>query len=103
MREFIRKWLGITDATPGKPTCKCIQHEETCSLYVVPPPPTFKRGDRVRVKRHGWNPGATGTIEFQEPNGNRCWMVRDRADGPLYWMNHELELIKKVDDSVDAE
>lgn len=56
------------------------------------PQRVYKRGDRVRVtQRSGFNRGAVGVVEFQEPNDTRCWVIRDGAGSPCWFTNHELE------------
>lgn len=54
--------------------------------------PVFEPGDRVRVTgRAGFHRGATGSVVFQEPNEQRCWVMRDGASSPVYYFNYELE------------
>lgn len=52
---------------------------------------TFKKGDRVRILPHaGFCPNFQGVVDYQEPNGNKCWVIRDNAGSALWWWNHEL-------------
>jgi hypothetical protein len=57
-----------------------------------PAPATYKPGDRVRIKHNsGFSRGMTGVVDFQEPNGDRCWVTRDGSGGPAWFWNRELE------------
>ena len=60
----------------------------------LPAPPTYERGDRVRIKETaGFSRGATGVVKFQEPTGERCWVIRHGADSPAWFWNRELEAL----------
>jgi hypothetical protein len=55
---------------------------------------SFQRGDRVRAtSQAGFHRGATGIVEFQEPNQERCWVLRDGAGSPVWYHSYELELV----------
>jgi hypothetical protein len=53
----------------------------------------FKRGDRVLINQtSGFSRGHKGTVEFVEPRG-QIWVIRDGSGGPVYFHNHELDLL----------
>lgn len=53
--------------------------------------PTYAPGSRVRVRGNaGFHRGARGVVVFQEPNNQRCWVVRDHTTSPVFFYNHEL-------------
>ena len=62
---------------------------------------TFRIGDRVKVRMDaGFHKGATGEINFIEPNG-KCWITRDNSGGPVYYHPEELELIWRRPNEVE--
>lgn len=55
---------------------------------------TLRIGDRVQVlQTAGFHKGATGVVEFIEPNGRKVWVTRDNSGSPVYYHRDELELI----------
>lgn len=52
----------------------------------------FPIGVRVNVnQRSGFHKGARGVVQFQEPNEGRIWVLRDGADGPVFYYGYELD------------
>lgn len=52
----------------------------------------FHRGMRVLVNnKSGFNQGARGYVEFQEPANGRVWVMREGASAPVYFWPFELE------------
>jgi hypothetical protein len=54
----------------------------------------FFRGTRVRANSTShFSKGATGTVEFVEPNGQKIWVLRDASSGPVFYTPSELDII----------
>jgi hypothetical protein len=54
----------------------------------------FFRGTRVRANSTaGFHKGATGTVEFVEPSGQKIWVLRDGSSGPVFYIPSELDII----------
>lgn len=76
------------DATPAD--LDRIEEEKLAIARRFAAGPKFKRGQRVKGTRSGFNKGFLATVEFQEPCG-RVWVTRDRTDGPIWCFPDELD------------
>jgi hypothetical protein len=55
--------------------------------------PTYRVGDRIRVRGGSFSAGSMGEIKYIEPYKKLLWVLRDGATKDVYYAPEEVELI----------